>query len=70
MNGADDIEREEHAVIGGKARRLLTSLPGNHDVGFGSGVQLAVRDRFASTSMYFRDSVATMRSADDPLSCQ
>lgn len=46
MNGADDIEREEHAVIGGKARRLLTSLPGNHDVGFAAGVQLAVRDRF------------------------
>jgi hypothetical protein len=46
LNGASDITREEHAVIGGKARRLLTSLPGNHDVGFGSGVQLAVRDRF------------------------
>lgn len=46
MNGASDISREEHAVIGGKTRRLLTSLPGNHDVGFGTGVQLAVRDRF------------------------
>jgi hypothetical protein len=46
MNGASDHSKEEHAVIGGKARRLLTSLPGNHDVGFGSGVQLAVRDRF------------------------
>jgi hypothetical protein len=46
LNGASDIVREEHAVIGGKARRLLTSLPGNHDVGFGNGVQLAVRDRF------------------------
>ena len=46
MNGASDIIKEEHAVIGGKARRLLTSLPGNHDVGFGTGVQLAVRDRF------------------------
>jgi len=48
LNGASDVEREEHAVIGGKARRLLTSLPGNHDVGFGSGVQLAVRDRFTA----------------------
>lgn len=46
MNGASDITKEEHAIIGGKTRRLLTSLPGNHDVGFGSGVQLAVRDRF------------------------
>lgn len=46
MNGADDVEREEHAIIGGKARRLLTTLPGNHDVGFGARVQLAVRDRF------------------------
>jgi hypothetical protein len=46
VNGASDIAQEEHAVIGGKARRLLTSLPGNHDVGFGTGVQLAVRDRF------------------------
>ena len=48
LNGASDVDREEHAVIGGKARRLLTSLPGNHDVGFGSGVQLAVRDRFTA----------------------
>ncbi|KAM0724256.1 hypothetical protein Q7P37_000138 [Cladosporium fusiforme] len=46
MNGANDVNHEEHAVIGGKARHLLTSLPGNHDVGFGPGVQLAVRDRF------------------------
>lgn len=46
MNGANDITKEEHAVIGGKTRRLLTSLPGNHDVGFGTGVQLGVRDRF------------------------
>ncbi|KAL1585883.1 hypothetical protein WHR41_05045 [Cladosporium halotolerans] len=45
-NGAMDVTREEHAVIGGKARRLLTSLPGNHDVGFGAGVQLSVRNRF------------------------
>jgi hypothetical protein len=48
LNGASDVDREEHAVIGGKARRLLTSLPGNHDVGFGSGVQLGVRDRFTA----------------------
>lgn len=46
MNGAMDVVKEEHAVIGGKTRHLLTSLPGNHDVGFGSGVQWVVRDRF------------------------
>ncbi|KAL4886806.1 hypothetical protein BJY04DRAFT_176590 [Aspergillus karnatakaensis] len=29
-----------------RGRRIIGSLPGNHDVGFGSGVQLPVRDRF------------------------
>ncbi|KAL3475703.1 hypothetical protein BJX99DRAFT_229169 [Aspergillus californicus] len=29
-----------------RGRRLIASLPGNHDVGFGSGVQLPVRERF------------------------
>ncbi|PWY89153.1 hypothetical protein BO70DRAFT_162167 [Aspergillus heteromorphus CBS 117.55] len=29
-------------------RRLLTGLPGNHDLGFGSGIQTPVRDRFQS----------------------
>ncbi|RAL04570.1 putative manganese ion homeostasis (Fr) [Aspergillus ibericus CBS 121593] len=29
-------------------RRMLTGLPGNHDLGFGSGVQVPVRDRFRS----------------------
>ncbi|KAL4908792.1 hypothetical protein BDW74DRAFT_145343 [Aspergillus multicolor] len=29
-----------------RGRRLIASLPGNHDQGFGSGVQLPVRDRF------------------------
>lgn len=27
-------------------RRVIASLPGNHDLGFGSGIQLGVRDRF------------------------
>ncbi|KAE8347469.1 hypothetical protein BDV24DRAFT_122174 [Aspergillus arachidicola] len=27
-------------------RRMIASLPGNHDLGFGTGVQLPVRDRF------------------------
>ncbi|KAL4781344.1 cell division control protein/putative DNA repair exonuclease [Aspergillus varians] len=29
-----------------RGRRLIASLPGNHDVGFGSGVQIPVRQRF------------------------
>lgn len=29
-----------------RGRRLIASLPGNHDLGFGSGVQIPVRDRF------------------------
>jgi len=27
-------------------RRMIASLPGNHDLGFGSGIQVPVRDRF------------------------
>ena len=30
----------------GADRRIITSLPGNHDLGFGKGIQKAVRDRF------------------------
>lgn len=30
----------------GRARKIIASLPGNHDVGFGLGVQKAVADRF------------------------
>lgn len=33
---------------GQRGRRVITSLPGNHDLGFGSEVQLSVRDRFQS----------------------
>lgn len=29
-------------------RRMIASLPGNHDLGFGSGIQVPVRDRFQS----------------------
>ncbi|KAE8389684.1 hypothetical protein BDV23DRAFT_156692 [Aspergillus alliaceus] len=29
-----------------RGRRMIASLPGNHDLGFGTGVQLPVRDRF------------------------
>ncbi|KAK4549989.1 hypothetical protein LTR36_002956 [Oleoguttula mirabilis] len=45
-NGASNATSQEYALMGGKQRRVITSLPGNHDVGFGMGVQLAVRDRF------------------------
>jgi hypothetical protein len=31
---------------GQRGRRFISSLPGNHDLGIGSGVQLPVRDRF------------------------
>ncbi|KAF4266511.1 hypothetical protein CNMCM8812_002712 [Aspergillus fumigatus] len=31
-----------------RGRRMIASLPGNHDLGFGSGVQVPVRDRFQS----------------------
>ena len=47
-NGARDVAWQEYATTGGKSRRLITSLPGNHDLGFGAGVQLVVRDRFQS----------------------
>ena len=47
LNGAGNMTRQEYATSGGNARRVIASLPGNHDVGFGSGVQLATRDRFS-----------------------
>ncbi|KAK4499507.1 hypothetical protein PRZ48_010022 [Zasmidium cellare] len=46
-NGANDLKWEQYAV-GGRHRLIKTSLPGNHDLGFGAGVQLPVRDRFQS----------------------
>jgi ethanolamine phosphate phosphodiesterase len=52
-NGANNGTSREYATAGTKQRQLITSLPGNHDIGFGMGVQLAVRDRF---QMHFGDS--------------
>lgn len=46
-NGAPSPGWHEYA-IDGRHREIKTSLPGNHDLGFGSGVQSAVRDRFQS----------------------
>ncbi|KAI8939920.1 hypothetical protein NX059_003648 [Plenodomus lindquistii] len=37
---------------GQPGRKLITSLPGNHDLGFARGVQVGVRDRF---NAYFGD---------------
>lgn len=34
--------------VDGRGRRLLASLPGNHDLGFGYGIQEPVRQRFQS----------------------
>ncbi|KAK1062820.1 hypothetical protein LTR33_012416, partial [Friedmanniomyces endolithicus] len=45
-NGARNITEQQYATSGGKQRRVIASLPGNHDVGLGMGVQLWVRDRF------------------------
>lgn len=45
-NGAPAVAWQEYATTGGKQKQVMTSLPGNHDLGFGSGVQVAVRDRF------------------------
>lgn len=45
-NGASDVAWQQYAIAGGKQKNVITSLPGNHDLGFGSGVQIAVRDRF------------------------
>ncbi|OOF91506.1 hypothetical protein ASPCADRAFT_210881 [Aspergillus carbonarius ITEM 5010] len=40
-------EGDEH-IMDPIGRRMITGLPGNHDLGFGSGVQIPVRDRFRS----------------------
>ena len=37
---------------GQEGRKVIASLPGNHDLGFGSGIQLPVRERFKA---YFGD---------------
>lgn len=42
----DPWMRQNEAPIDGRGRRLIASLPGNHDLGFGHGVQEPVRDRF------------------------
>ncbi|KAJ5971431.1 uncharacterized protein N7479_001349 [Penicillium vulpinum] len=34
--------------VDGRGRKMIASLPGNHDLGFGNGIQEPVRDRFES----------------------
>ena len=47
-NGANNVTSQEYATSGGKSRQVIASLPGNHDLGFGAGVQIVVRERFQS----------------------
>ncbi|KAI9834904.1 MAG: hypothetical protein M1838_005447, partial [Thelocarpon superellum] len=43
----DNYRKGEHALgVGQRGRKILASLPGNHDLGLGVGIQLPVRDRF------------------------
>ncbi|KAF9893356.1 hypothetical protein FE257_011788 [Aspergillus nanangensis] len=44
----DQWNEGDWAVTDPRGRRMIASLPGNHDLGFGSGVQVPVRDRFQS----------------------
>ncbi|KAL5336616.1 hypothetical protein BJX70DRAFT_271918 [Aspergillus crustosus] len=43
---SDPWNSQETKSTEARGRRIIGSLPGNHDLGFGSGVQLPVRDRF------------------------
>ncbi|SMQ51368.1 unnamed protein product [Zymoseptoria tritici ST99CH_3D7] len=45
-NGAKSAQWKEYHIAGGKQRKIKTNLPGNHDLGFGTRVQIPVRDRF------------------------
>ncbi|KAJ5765909.1 hypothetical protein N7520_005468 [Penicillium odoratum] len=38
--------RQTDSPMDGRGRRMIASLPGNHDLGFGNGIQEPVRDRF------------------------
>lgn len=45
--------KQEYDSVDGRGRRMIASLPGNHDLGFGTGIQEPVRDRFQA---YFGES--------------
>ncbi|ROV94951.1 hypothetical protein VMCG_08341 [Cytospora schulzeri] len=40
------VQDESEAGLGQRGRKIITSLPGNHDLGFGSEVVVPARDRF------------------------
>ncbi|CDM33113.1 hypothetical protein DTO013E5_5698 [Penicillium roqueforti] len=44
----DPWEKFAKPPVDGRGRRMIASLPGNHDLGFGNGIQEPVRDRFES----------------------
>lgn len=44
---------QENAPLDSRGRKLIASLPGNHDLGFGNGIQEPVRQRFQA---YFGES--------------
>jgi len=44
---------QQYAPLDGRGRKLIASLPGNHDLGFGNGIQEPVRQRFQA---YFGES--------------
>lgn len=46
-------KEQEYNAVDGRGRRLIASLPGNHDLGFGNGIQEPVRQRF---QYYFGES--------------
>ncbi|KGO66505.1 hypothetical protein PITC_012230 [Penicillium italicum] len=44
----DPWEKSVKPPIDSRGRRMIASLPGNHDLGFGNGIQEPVRNRFES----------------------
>ncbi|KAJ5593392.1 hypothetical protein N7537_010296 [Penicillium hordei] len=44
----DPWEKLVKPPVDGRGRRMIASLPGNHDLGFGNGIQEPVRNRFES----------------------
>ncbi|EAW14259.1 putative manganese ion homeostasis (Fr) [Aspergillus clavatus NRRL 1] len=45
---SDQFHLGDGHAVDPRGRRMIASLPGNHDLGFGTGVQIPVRDRFQS----------------------
>ncbi|KAJ5818842.1 hypothetical protein N7474_004433 [Penicillium riverlandense] len=49
----DQLDKGASPPLDGRGRRMMASLPGNHDLGFGTGIQEPVRTRFET---YFGES--------------